>query len=152
MGNPYLVGYQATDQSGTKRADYNIMGFRLHEVRTPYLDFDHRISRDQLPARLKEVSAQGLEENLKLVRAFDHNGVLEFGVFHVRGDERMKFGHYLQLADATLLRLGQGARYYIEGVTQTFQQGSAQEDGIFVTTAEVSRGRGHMIRKGMVAQ
>lgn len=151
-GNPYLVGFQPSDRAIAKRGDYNIVGFRLQEVRTPFLDFDHRTSLKTLPSRMSEVQLQGHAENLKMVRALDHNGVLEFGVFHLRGDERIKFGHYLQLADATLLRLGVGARYYIEGVTQTFQQGSSQEDGVFVTTAEVSRGRGHMIRKGMVSQ
>lgn len=148
-GNPYLVGHQASDKSGVKRADYNIMGFRLSEVRTPYLDFDHRISKEQIEVRLRDVRLQGHAENLKKVRAYDHEAVLEFGVFHVRGDERIKFGHYLQLGDSTLLRLGNGTQYYVEGVTHTFQQGSAMEDGTFVTTAEVSRGRGHLMRKGI---
>ena len=151
-GNPYLVGYQATDRAKEKRADYNVMGFRLHEVRTPYLDFDHRTGEEQIGVRLKAVREQGLQENLKLARAYDHGGVLEFGAFVLKGDERIGVGHYVEIADAALLRLGTGARYYVEGVSHLFQQGSVEGDGVFLTTAEVSRGRGHMMRKGLVSR
>lgn len=152
VGNPYLVGYQVSDRSGVKRSDFNIMGFHLSETRTPYLDFDHQTSEGQIEKRLLDVRKQGLAENLKLVKAFDHTSVLEFGAMQLKGNENIRIGHYLQYNEGPYLKMGHGARYYVEGVSHVFQQGSEAGDGLFLTNVEVSRGRGHMIRKGLVIQ
>lgn len=150
-GNPYLVGHQATDRAEAMRSDYSTMGFRLSEVRTPYLDFDHRTSKGQIEVRLREIKQQGKDENLRLTRAYDHTGVLEFGAIQVQGDERIQIGHYIQMGDLlpSTSMFTFGARYYVEGVTHFFQQ---EGNGVFLTNLEVSRGRGHMVRKGLVTQ
>lgn len=150
-GNPYLVGFQASDESGTKRSDFNLFGFRLDERRTPYLDFDHGMSEQQIASHLTDVRQQGLKANKELARAFDHNAVLEFGTIQIPGDERIHIGNYLRLNEGKRLKLGNGARYYVEGVSHMLRVGS-RNDGLFRTSLEVSRGRGHLIRTGVVTQ
>lgn len=151
--NPYLVGIEDRDdfeETGImKRSNYKIAGFRLFDVRTPYLDFDRRVSEKKIKEKLVEIREQGARGNEWIRRAMDHGAVLEFGVIHVRGNEGIGIGHYLQMDSGPRLDLGQGARYYVEGVSHVFRQGSSPSDGIFMTTCEVSRGRGHLVRKGM---
>lgn len=145
-GNPYLVGNNLGDNALAKRSHFEAFGFRLDERRTPYLDFDKGMSEPQIEAHLKSVREQGRKANLEMVRAYDHAAVLEFGSIQLPGDERIHVGNYLRMRDGSYLKLGDGALYYVEGVNQTFVQGS-RTDGMFVTTCEVSRGRGHLMRK-----
>jgi hypothetical protein len=154
QSNPYLEGWQrAVSQPGEPPfADFRRFGFRLAEYSTPYLDWERNTKYDTLPAQIADERVQGREWNMRAVRAFHFDHLLENGSFTLKGDERIQAGDYLRLEDRGRALGGVagtttgGPRYYVEGVTQQFVQGTTPSDGHFVTLVEVSQGRGHLVR------
>jgi len=154
QANPYLEGWQRTiNQPGEPpSADFRRFGFRLAEYSTPYLDWERNTKHDTLPQKIADARVQGREWNIRAVRAFSHDHLLENGAFTLKGDERIQAGDFIKLADRGRALGGTGGlstggpRYYVESVTQQFVQGTTPNDGHFVTSVEVSQGRGHLVR------
>jgi hypothetical protein len=139
-GNPYLVGL------GAPKVESSISrhGLRRLDATTPFFDADTQWTGTVKQQKLAEMREQGLIGNLRLVRAFDHMGLLETGELILKGDERWRLGDYVRLSDGPTA----GARYYVEGVGHSFRQASHSQDGHFLTTLSVGRGRGHLVRTG----
>jgi hypothetical protein len=128
------------------RADYRRFGFRLGEFATPFLDFERKLKQETLTNVLANIRTQGEEGNYRLYQAYGHEHLLEYGALTIKGDERIQIGDYIRLTDRG--RAGTaGPRYYVEGVLQKYRHGTQNEDGHFITHLEVSRGRGHLVRK-----
>jgi hypothetical protein len=136
QSNPHLVGLRA-GAFETLESDYRRHGLRIHEVRTPYLDWEYGAKEGAIRDRILALRGLGVDWNQRLRQALDHGALLEAGTFTLKGDERLTIGTYLEL---------ESARYYIEGVTHLFRQGTGPGDGMFLTTAQVTRGRGHLVR------
>lgn len=130
-GNPYLVD---TDDQG-----YRLHGLRVMEVATPFFDVDQDLRATTIAERITEIVRQGKAANIALARAHDHGAWLEAGHLTIRGDERIRPGHYVKQPE-------RGARLYVEGVAHHFRQGTQPGDGTFRTVLEVGRGRGHIAR------
>jgi len=133
-------------------ADYHRYGFRPAEFSSPYLDWARNTKADTIPSRIADARVQGQEWNRRVMRAFRYNHLVENGALTLRGDERLQAGDYLRLVDRGRDLVGgvglktEGPRYYIESVVHQFAQGTQPHDGHFITSCEVSFGRGHLTR------
>jgi hypothetical protein len=131
-------------------ADFHRFGFRVMEFLVPYMDWERPVKRKVLQEQIKVARENGLELNYRLVEAFSHNHLLEFGTLIVKGDERIQAGMYVALTDHGRQLGGNNPtgppRYYVEAVSHEFQWGTQANDGHFITHLEVSRGRGHLVR------
>jgi hypothetical protein len=150
QSNPYLIGFQATlnDPGGigafkssagaAEESSFQRHGIRPKNFPSPYFSTDVLRSKAGIEATIDDVISQGRDLNLRLVRAIDHMGLLEFGSLAVKGDERLRIGNYLQFIET-------GARYYVVSLTQTFRQATQGNDGHFMSSMAVERGRGHLV-------
>jgi hypothetical protein len=133
-------------------ASYQRFGFRLGEFSTPYMNWERKTKGDTIPTMIADSRVQCLAWNKRIVEAMIFNHLLEFGSLTVKGDERIQMGDYVSLEDrgralgAIPGNITGGPRYYVEEVIQHFKVADKQ-DGFFVTTLQVSRGRGHLVRE-----
>jgi hypothetical protein len=153
QSNPYLIGFDLRNDPegiGTgKDADLEKSAFQRHGIRqrkfsTQYIDIDNKSPQKKIREMVADARDMGKEQNLLLKRAFDHGALLEFGSLSVRGDERLRLGNYLRFTET-------GARYYVTGLSQAFKQGSAPNDGRFISSMAVERGRGYLVRTKQAA-
>jgi hypothetical protein len=143
-GNPFLLGAGIAGPA-TIDGDYRRFGFRLYEARTPYFDWSYHAKRDVIEQMIADARVQGLEGTDRLVQAYDHNELLESGSVTIKGNETIHIGDYVKLPDRTPAG-GNEARFYAEGVSHYFRQGTRPGDGRFITTLGLTRGRGHLVR------
>ena len=135
--NPYLVGLKETILPESS-SDFKRMGIRPFEVSSPYFDLDANVPEGEQGDRILTARLLAYDWNRRLVEAFDHGGMLEGGTLSIRGTETIRVGSYLSLIPT-------GIYSYISGVTHRFRWGT-QQDGHFVTTLNLTRGRGHLAR------
>jgi len=153
--NPYLIGSAANSANSFQR-----FGVRLHEVQTPYLNFERAWSEKHIEKRIADVRQQGAEDCKRLVDALGHEERLERGTFVIPGDEQVEIGHYALVSSVAApvavvggvpvdlpMSQAKGPRYYIEGVQQHFRFGPGVEDGRWQTRLDVTRGRGFITRE-----
>lgn len=137
--NPYLIGSAVNSANSFQR-----FGVRLHEVWTPYLNFERAWSQEAIQHRIADVRRQGVTDCRLLVDALGHEERLERGTLVIPGDEQLDIGHYARLAAHPL---ASGPLYYCEGVQQHFRFGPGVEEGRWQTRLDVTRGRGFINRE-----
>ncbi len=143
--NPYLVGAAGTGGNASqKESDYRRFGFRIMEVRTKYFSPAYGPNEQRVIKDLGFLRQQGVVGNLRLVRAYDHQDLLEQGSVVVRGRD-IRAGDYVRLPDLRSPdRLP--SLYYVDGISHSYEYGTRPQSGKWITSLQVTRGRGHLER------
>ena len=141
QSNPYLVGAAGRITFPESSSDFHRVGLRPMEEGSIYIDTKPNQTKEFAEEAKQRTMLLGVQWNQKLVDAFNHGGLLESGTMSVQGTEAAKIGCYIKV-------MPEGANYYVEGISHRFQWGTQPQDGHFITSMAVSRGRGHLLRTG----
>lgn len=146
-GNPEIIGLNDVLPTTTP-SSINRFGYRRGRHDTPYFDTSNLTGKTitQTTAdvgTLREICAAW---NSRIVRAMNHNELLESGTLTLKGSVHIHIGHYIRFTDSPTRA---PARYYVEGIEHVYRfPVGDQGSGYFTTTLELTRGRGYFAARG----
>lgn len=138
--NPHLLGVgDGRDTLPDSSSAFQRTGIRLFERETPYFEIDPNLPKTDQERLTALARFAAVKWNQKLVEAHNHGGLLEAGTLTLKGNEELKLGVYAREQPS-------GACAYVSGLSHRFRWGTHQ-DGHFLTTLTLTRGRGHLVRE-----
>jgi hypothetical protein len=146
-GNPTVIGIDDPSTSNPRPSSWRVFGFR------PFIGDSLYFNPNEFQGQKQEQHAQevtrirqiGFDWNERLVRAFDHNELLESGELVIRGRTDIRIGYYVSF---TTSKTQKPARAYVEGYTHTYEFPVGGTEGKFTTVLQLSRGRGYLASLG----